>query len=171
MKILSRMGGSVERPRSGACEKHRAECEAYGLLRSYVRPALACSLYPSRGYLRNPSGLEKGSSKKFGFLEYREAFVERVVIEIVSPFQSFRLARLCHNSSSRPSPVKRGARRDPESPGSIKFFWIQDLTSFVRNDVSEIATQSRKPESRSFRKPPLDPGFRRGDEIRTETRP
>ena len=46
-----------------------------------------------------------------------------------------RRKRLCHNSSSRPNPVKRGARRDPESPGFIAFFWIPDLTAFVRNDA------------------------------------
>ena len=33
-----------------------------------------------------------------------------------------RRKRQCHNSSSRPSPVKRGARRDPESPGFINLF-------------------------------------------------
>ena len=57
----------------------------------------------------------------------------------------FRLPRLCRNSSSRPSPIKRGARRDPGSPGFIEFFWVPDLITFVRNDVSEITTQSLSP--------------------------
>ncbi len=35
--------------------------------------------------------------------------------------------RLCHNSSSRPSPVKRGASRDPEVPEMMPFPWIPDL--------------------------------------------
>ena len=70
---------------------------------------------------------------------------------------SFRRKRLCHNASSRPSPVKRGARRDPESPGFINFFWLPDLTAFVRNDVSEITTQPRKPESRRILKRFPDP--------------
>jgi hypothetical protein len=35
--------------------------------------------------------------------------------------------RLCHNSSSRPSPVERGASRDPEVREMLPFPWIPDL--------------------------------------------
>jgi hypothetical protein len=36
--------------------------------------------------------------------------------------------RLCHNSSSRPSPAERDASRDPESFDFPRFSWIPGLT-------------------------------------------
>jgi len=52
----------------------------------------------------------------------------------VFEFTGFRLSRLCHNSSSRPNPARRGTSRDPGPFGCMGVFWIPDLTAFVRND-------------------------------------
>jgi hypothetical protein len=39
------------------------------------------------------------------------------------------MLRLCRNSSSRPSPVERGASRDPGFGEFNLFFWIPDLSA------------------------------------------
>ena len=48
----------------------------------------------------------------------------------------------CRKPSSRPSPVKRDASRDPDAFGFIDIFRIPDLTALVRNDASGVATVS-----------------------------